>query len=100
MDRKKLGKEHEILVDLEDLKKKLGAKNSEQARQMMETDGQESQLKELFEKIKNGEEIENRDALISGSFKTHWIYRPAKIQNDIHSEDFAYKEKDEEYNIW
>lgn len=57
-------------------------------------------VKELFGKLEKGEEVQTDSRLLRGSFKTNWIYRPAAVQRNIFSKDFAYREKDEEYNIW
>ena len=57
-------------------------------------------VKELFGKLDKGEQVDADEKFIRGSFKTNWIYRPAPVQRNIFSKDFAYKEKDEEYNIW
>ena len=96
---KELSKDYEIGINIQNLKKKMMAKNSEEMRTILISEKKQAEtVKENFEKAEKGEIIEEK--LIKGSFKQNWIYRAALIQKDIYSDEFAYKEKDEEYNIW
>jgi hypothetical protein len=120
LSTKELEKEHEVVVDLNKLDRAMKAKTVQEMKDIMndetekvkqektqqkkedkkETKKEELIVKKLFDKLDKGEEVKSNDKLIKGSFKTKWIYRPAPVQRDIYSKDFAYKEKDEEYNIW
>ena len=109
--KKELEKEHETVINVNKLSRLMQAKNPDQMKEIMKKkvtqdeepeDSKKGQEvgKKLFKKVSAGEQVVPDDKLIRGSFKKNWIYRPAPVQRDIYSKDFAYKEKDEEYNIW
>ena len=109
--KKELEKEHETVINVNKLSRLMQAKNPDQMKEIMKKkvtqdeepeDSKKGQevVKKLFKKVSAGEQVVPDDKLIRGSFKKNWIYRPAPVQRDIYSKDFAYKEKDEEYNIW
>lgn len=79
---------------------KEGKSEATKEEQLKQTEKEKLVVKKLFGKLDKGEQVEPNEKMIRGSFKTNWIYRPAPIQRNIFSKDFAYKEKDEEYNIW
>ena len=111
ISKKELKKEHQTEVDLKKLSQVMKAKNPKEMKEIMNQTSEKIELSEnqkkeksiiddLFKKLEKGEELSPNEKIIRGSFKTHWIYRPAPVQKDIFSKDFAYKQKDEEYNIW
>lgn len=99
IDTQKLNEKEEITIDTTNLERKIKAKSGSEFEKICE---EEKLLKENFDKLEKDPEteIENNPKIIKGSFKTNWIYRPAKIQEFDGQEEQAYKERDEEYNIW